>query len=126
MADAAKHRLPEAERRKVILAAAREAGAGRGGGGARPRRPEPDRRKVVLAAATEVVAERGVEAASISEIAERAGITRPIVYDHFRSKQDIVVALIEHHHATLMSALGQVAAGPRRPQRERRGRVAAA
>ena len=84
---------------------------------AKHRLPEAERRKVILAAATEVVAEWGVEAASISEIAERAGITRPIVYDHFRTKQDIVVALIEQHHATLMSALGQVGVGPRLDKR---------
>jgi AcrR family transcriptional regulator len=79
----------------------------------RKRLSEAERRKVILSAATHVVAERGAEAASISEIADRAGITRPIVYDHFPTKQDIILALIEHHHATLMNALSGVATGGR-------------
>lgn len=83
----------------------------------RRRLPEAERRRVILAAATEVVAQRGAEAASIAEIAERAGITRPVVYDHFPTKHDIVLALIEHHHQTLMAVLGEVAAGPRLDKR---------
>lgn len=83
----------------------------------RKRLSERERRKVILDAATQVVAERGAEAASISEIAERAGITRPIVYDHFPTKQDIILTLIEHHHATLMSALAQVATSGRLDRR---------
>ncbi len=77
------------------------------------RLPEAQRRRVILDAATAVVAARGVEAASISEIAARAGVTRPVIYDHFADKQEVVLALIEEHHATLMDVLGGIAAGPR-------------
>jgi len=79
----------------------------------RRRLPVAERRRVILDAATEVIAARGAEAASISEIADRAGITRPIVYDHFPSKQDLILALIEQHHATMMGVLGTIAVGPR-------------
>lgn len=79
----------------------------------RRRMREADRRRVILDAATTVVAERGADGASISEIAERAGITRPIVYDHFPTKQHLVLALIEEHHATLMALLGALPAGTR-------------
>ena len=85
--------------------------------GVKRRLPEAERRRVILAAATEVVAERGAEAASIAEIAERAGVTRPIIYDHFPTKQDIVLELIEQHHATLMGVLGEVVTGPRLDKR---------
>jgi AcrR family transcriptional regulator len=89
------------------------------------RMPTAERRRVILAAATQVVAERGAEAASISDIAERAGITRPIVYDHFPTKQDIILALIEHHHTTLMTVLGDLATGPRLDKRTLRRIVVA-
>ena len=79
----------------------------------RRRLPVAERRRVILDAATDVVAAHGAEAASISEIAGRAGITRPIVYDHFPSKQHLILALIEQHHATMMGVLGTIAVGPR-------------
>ncbi len=91
----------------------------------RRRLPEAERRRVILAAATAVVAERGAEAASISEIADRAGITRPIVYDHFPSKHALILALIEQHHAALMAALGDIATGPRLDKRTLRRLVVA-
>jgi AcrR family transcriptional regulator len=81
------------------------------GAAARRRLPEAQRRRVILEAATDVVAERGAEAASISMIAERAGITRPIVYDHFPTKRDLILALIEQHHTTLMAVLGAIETG---------------
>ncbi len=78
---------------------------------------EADRRRVILDAATSVVAERGADAASISDIAARAGITRPIVYDHFPTKRELVLTLIEEHHATLMDTLGRIPAGSRLDRR---------
>jgi AcrR family transcriptional regulator len=69
------------------------------------------RRAVILRAATEVVAAKGAEAASISDVADRAGITRPVVYDHFPTKRDLLVALVQEHHETFMRALAPVLAG---------------
>jgi AcrR family transcriptional regulator len=59
------------------------------------------RREVIARAATEVFAERGYQGASIEEIARRSGVTPPVVYDHFDSKQDLYRCLLERHFADL-------------------------
>jgi len=42
-----------------------------------------------------VFVEKGYESASFGEIAQAAGITRPVVYDHFRSKRELYRWLLE-------------------------------
>jgi len=48
--------------------------------------------------AFEVFAERGFDAATIDEIAARAGVTKGSFYSHYRSKQDVIVAACEHYY----------------------------
>lgn len=52
-------------------------------------------RESILDAAVEVFYERGVARASLTEIAELAGLTRGAVYVHFRDKADLVAALCQ-------------------------------
>jgi AcrR family transcriptional regulator len=59
------------------------------------------RRELIAAAATEVFAERGYHGASIEEIARRSGVTPPVLYDHFASKQALYRTLLESHFAGL-------------------------
>src|SRR4051794_29356653 len=59
------------------------------------------RRDVIELAATEVFAERGYEGAAMDEIARRSGVTVPVVYDHFESKQALHRRLLERHFAEL-------------------------
>jgi AcrR family transcriptional regulator len=59
------------------------------------------RRETIARAATEVFAERGYRGASIEEIARRSGVTPPVVYDHFESKQALYRSLLEAHFADL-------------------------
>jgi len=54
-----------------------------------------ERRQKILDAAAEAFAADGYHATSIREIAARAGITKPVLYDHFASKQRLYVELIE-------------------------------
>jgi len=54
-----------------------------------------DRRRVVLDAACHVFAERGHDAATVREIAGAAGVTVPVLYQHFDSKSALHVALLE-------------------------------
>lgn len=61
------------------------------------------RREVIEQAATEVFAERGYHAASIDEIARRSGVSAPVVYDHFDSKQDLHTRLLERHRDQLLA-----------------------
>jgi AcrR family transcriptional regulator len=71
----------------------------------RPRLPAPQRREAILDAALGLFAPRGYEAASIGEIAAAAGVTRPVLYDHFGSKQDLYVSLVEREATRMMGAL---------------------
>src|SRR6478672_6390106 len=59
------------------------------------------RRASIEDAATMLFAERGYQGASIDEIARRSGVTPPVLYDHFASKQDLYRRLLERHFAEL-------------------------
>jgi AcrR family transcriptional regulator len=67
----------------------------------RRRMTAAQRREVIERAATQVFAERGYEGASMDEIARRSGVSVPVVYDHFASKQDLHRCLLERHYAEL-------------------------
>lgn len=56
---------------------------------------------MIEAAATQLFAERGYAGASIEEIARQAGVTPPVVYDHFPSKLDLYRRLLEMHFGRL-------------------------
>ena len=59
-----------------------------------PGRRTRDTRAEILDVAAELFAERGYDATSLREIAERLGITKAALYYYFRSKDDILAALI--------------------------------
>lgn len=67
----------------------------------RKRMSAATRRASIEVAATDVFAERGYRGASIDEIARRSGVTPPVLYDHFSSKQDLYEQLLERHFADL-------------------------
>jgi AcrR family transcriptional regulator len=52
-------------------------------------------RERLLDAAADVFARRGFQAASLDEVADEAGLTKGAVYSNFKSKDDLIVALIE-------------------------------
>jgi AcrR family transcriptional regulator len=60
------------------------------------------RREVIEAAAAEVFAERGYHGASIDEICRRAGVTAPVLYDHFESKLTLHRRLLERTRDELL------------------------
>lgn len=60
------------------------------------------RRELIERAALEVFAERGYYGASIDEIARRAGVTAPVIYDHFASKLDLHRRLLERTRDELL------------------------
>jgi AcrR family transcriptional regulator len=59
------------------------------------------RRELIEQAASKLFAERGYHGASIDEIARRSGVSPPVVYDHFASKQELHRRLLERHYAEL-------------------------
>jgi AcrR family transcriptional regulator len=61
-----------------------------------------ERREVIERAAAEVFAERGYHGASIDEICRRAGVTPPVLYDHFASKLELHRWLLERTRDELL------------------------
>lgn len=78
--------------------------------------PRELRRRHVLELATEMFTERGVEATSMDELAERAGVSKPVVYDLFGSKEGVVVAVIEAMGIELAGAIAESVAGREDPE----------
>jgi AcrR family transcriptional regulator len=65
---------------------------------ARPRGgrlPRPERRAQLLSSALEVFVAHGYHAAAMDDIAERAGVSKPVLYQHFPGKLDLYLALLE-------------------------------
>lgn len=60
------------------------------------------RRKQLLGAAQEVFVARGYHAAAMDEIAERAGVSKPVLYQHFPGKLELYLALLEQHSEGLV------------------------
>ncbi|MET8336691.1 TetR/AcrR family transcriptional regulator [Streptosporangium canum] len=61
------------------------------------RLPRMARRRQLLSAAQEVFVENGYHAAAMDDIAERAGVSKPVLYQHFPGKQELYLALLDLH-----------------------------
>jgi AcrR family transcriptional regulator len=59
------------------------------------RLPRQERRRQLLDAAREVFVSQGYHAAAMDEIAERAGVSKPVLYQHFPGKLDLYLALLD-------------------------------
>jgi AcrR family transcriptional regulator len=59
-----------------------------------PRLKAPQRREQLLEVATKLFARSGYDATTTAAIAEAAGVTEPILYRHFKSKQDLFMAIL--------------------------------
>ena len=72
---------------------------------ARPRSnrlPRHERRRQLLDAALEVFVSQGYHAAAMDEIAERAGVSKPVLYQHFPGKLELYLALLDESVDTLV------------------------
>ncbi|MFW0797242.1 TetR/AcrR family transcriptional regulator [Gordonia sp. CPCC 205515] len=79
------------------------------------------RRTQLIDTAIEVITEVGAERASISQIAERAGVTRGVVTYHFRDRSSLLDAVVGHVYELARGALAdrvQTAPSPRDALRE--------
>jgi AcrR family transcriptional regulator len=61
----------------------------------RRRLSREDRLRQLLDVAWQLVREAGTEALTLGHLAERAGVTKPVVYDHFVTRAGLLVALYE-------------------------------
>jgi AcrR family transcriptional regulator len=69
------------------------------------RMPRDERRAQLLAAALEVFTSAGYHAAAMDEIADRAGVSKPVLYQHFPSKLDLYLAVLDTHIDSLVFAI---------------------
>src|SRR5690242_4740656 len=69
------------------------------------RLPRSARRKQLLAAAQEVFVANGYHAAAMDDIAERAGVSKPVLYQHFPGKLELYLALLDTQAEMLSRAV---------------------
>ncbi|WP_374020555.1 TetR/AcrR family transcriptional regulator [Paenibacillus thiaminolyticus] len=69
-----------------------------------------ERRNEILDAADELFGQKGFDGTSTNDILERVGIARGTLYHHFKSKEDIMDALIERYSVRLLGAAQEIAA----------------
>jgi AcrR family transcriptional regulator len=82
----------------------------------RRRLPRTEREQQLLDVAEDVFIERGLRAASMQEIAVRAGVTKPILYDHFGSKDGLAAACIRRAGVVLLGETAAAVQGARGPR----------
>jgi len=69
------------------------------------RLPRHERRRQLLDAALEVFVTQGYHAAAMDEIAERAGVSKPVLYQHFPGKLELYLALLDESVDTLLETV---------------------
>jgi AcrR family transcriptional regulator len=71
------------------------------------RLPAPARREQILDVSVQVFARNGFHSTSMNDVAEAAGVTKPVLYQHFDSKQDLYLALLEEAGLRLRNAVAK-------------------
>ncbi len=69
------------------------------------RLPRPARRLQLLGAARDVFVAQGYHAAAMDEIAERAGVSKPVLYQHFPGKLELYLALLDESAEQLVQTV---------------------
>ena len=85
------------------------------------RLPRDERRAQLLIAALEVFTAAGYHSAAMDEIADKAQVSKPVLYQHFPSKLDLYLAVLDLHIDSLVFAIQKAIAS----NRENSSRVAA-
>ena len=84
--------------------------------GPRRRVGRAERERQILDAAAAVFGERGYSAASMDLVAERVGVTKPVLYTHFGSKHGLLLACIARARAELLEVTSAAAASASTPE----------
>src|SRR5665647_2835752 len=70
--------------------------------------PQLDAKERLLAAALEQFARRGYSATSVRELCEAAGVTKPVLYYYFKSKEGLYQQLMEESYSHYESILAEL------------------
>ena len=99
---------------------------GAAAGAEAPKRlPADVRRQQLLDVALRLFAARGFAATTMDEIAEAAGVTKPLLYQHFASKRALYVELCDGVAQSLLDAIGKAVAAADGPRQQVEGGFAA-
>ena len=71
----------------------------------RPRMSGHQRREQLLQVARSLFAEKGFGGTSVEEIAARAEVSKPVVYEHFGGKEGVYAVIVDREVETLLAAL---------------------
>ena len=75
-----------------------------------------ERERQILDAAIAVFGERGYQNASMDQVAERVGVTKPVLYTHFGSKHGLLLACVARARAELLEVTSTAAAAASTPE----------
>src|SRR4030088_67282 len=64
-----------------------------------------ERRQQLIEIAKSLVAERGYDAPSIEEIAQRANVSKPVVYEHFGGKEGLYAVVVDREMSALLDGI---------------------
>nr|WP_188991420.1 TetR/AcrR family transcriptional regulator [Saccharopolyspora subtropica] len=78
--------------------------------------PRAERERQILAVAEEVFAADGYQAASMDDIAARVGLSKPMLYEYFGSKEGLLLACLQRAKRELIEATTVAAAGASTPE----------
>lgn len=87
------------------------------------RKEATERRNEILDAADELFGQKGFDGTSTNDILEKVGIARGTLYYHFKSKEDIMDALIERYNTQILGSAKEIASNKNIPVHERIVRV---
>jgi AcrR family transcriptional regulator len=76
------------------------------------------RRRQLVAVALELFAQRGYRATTMDDIAEAAGVTKPLVYQHFSSKRALYLELVNSIAKELLTAVKTAVAHAQGPRQQ--------
>src|ERR671932_775349 len=89
------------------------------------RLPRGARRLQLLRAAQDVFVAQGFHAAAMDDIADRAGVSKPVLYQHFPGKRDLYLALLEEQVGELADRVREALAATDDNHERVRGAVTA-
>ncbi len=64
-----------------------------------------ERREQLIGVGRSIFAERGFEATTVEEIAAKAGVSKPVVYEHFGGKEGLYAVVVDREMAALLSGV---------------------
>jgi AcrR family transcriptional regulator len=65
----------------------------------------PQRREQLLEVGRKLFAEKGFEGTSVEEIAAKAGVSKPVVYEHFGGKEGLYAVVVDREIRTLLDGI---------------------